>query len=108
MFHPFLKVRARQQAAAEYADAHKIGFLKALRKVREIDDEEMDACCMQAAGVAGVELAAVPFASATAAGAVGAIGDGHIIKAIIDWLKTPQGQAFIKALISIILALLML
>ena len=36
-----------------------------------------------------------------------AIGDGSIIGAIIDWLKSPQGQAFLDALLKLLLGLLM-
>lgn len=37
---------------------------------------------------------------------VSAIGDGTIIGAIIEWLKSPQGQAFIDALLKLLLGLL--
>lgn len=37
---------------------------------------------------------------------VGSIGDGKIIQAIIDFFKSPQGQAIIAALVKMILSLL--
>ena len=36
-----------------------------------------------------------------------AIGDGTLIGLIIDWLKSPEGQAFIAALLKMLLGLLM-
>lgn len=39
---------------------------------------------------------------------VGAIGDGTILAAIIEWLKSPQGQAFIDALLKLLLGLLVI
>ena len=36
---------------------------------------------------------------------VGAIGDGTILNAILDFLKSPAGQALIQALISLLVAL---
>jgi hypothetical protein len=36
----------------------------------------------------------------------GAFGDGSIIQAILEWFKSPQGQAVIAALIKILLAAL--
>jgi hypothetical protein len=47
--------------------------------------------------------AAVDDASVSAT--VGAFGDGTVIQTIIDWLKSDAGQAFIAALLKIILAL---
>ncbi len=35
-----------------------------------------------------------------------AIGDGHIIDAILEFLKSPEGQALISALIKILLAVI--
>ena len=39
-------------------------------------------------------------------GKVGAFGDGVVIKNILDWLGSPEGQAFIKMLIEIIMTLI--
>ena len=36
-----------------------------------------------------------------------AIGDGTLIGIIIDWFKSPEGQAFIAALLKMLLGLLM-
>lgn len=49
---------------------------------------------------------AVDAAFHTAKVPVGAIGDGTIIQAIVDWFKSPQGQALIAALIKVLLAAL--
>lgn len=100
MFHPLLVATARRHAAAEYSATNGVGFFAALRKVRDIDGEDFDACCLQAEAVAAVKIPQVTYGSS--------IGDGHIIQAIIDWLKSPEGQAFIAALIKIILGALMM
>lgn len=106
MFHPFLKTIARQRAAREYAETNKIGILKALRAVRNVGDDEMNSFCAEAAMETG---AIMPDVAVEAGGLAhfGAIGDGHILKAIMDWLKSPEGQAFISALIKLLLAALM-
>lgn len=56
-----------------------------------------------AAGMAGVTI---PPEVNSAQGAVGAIGDGTIWKAIIDFLKSPAGQQLIAALIALLLGFL--
>lgn len=38
---------------------------------------------------------------------VGAIGDGKILNAILDFLRSEQGQALVSALVKILLALIM-
>lgn len=40
--------------------------------------------------------------------AVGAIGDGTIIQAIIDFFKSPQGQALLDALVKMLIGLLVI
>jgi hypothetical protein len=37
---------------------------------------------------------------------VGAIGDGKILQAIIDFFKSPEGQALIKAIVEMLITLL--
>lgn len=49
----------------------------------------------------------IASAMTTAGVDASAIGDGTIIGAIIDWLKSPQGQAFLDALLKLLLGLLM-
>lgn len=44
--------------------------------------------------------------SSTATVGTQAIGDGKIIEAILEWLKSEQGKAFIDAILKILLALL--
>lgn len=45
-------------------------------------------------------------AAAVRSGGVGAIGDGKIVEAVIEFLKSPQGQALIDVLIKILTAVL--
>lgn len=66
-----------------------IGRLAALREARDIDDETINSF--------------VPAAEKAAKAKFGAIGDGTIINAIIDFFKSPQGQALIQALIELLL-----
>lgn len=49
-----------------------------------------------------IDHGGVSFA-AHAAGPVGAIGDGTILKAIADFLASPAGQALIQILLSLLL-----
>ena len=52
-----------------------------------------------------IDVAAVQ-AQVTVPPTVGELGDGAILKAIIDFLKSEQGQALIKALITLLLSLI--
>jgi hypothetical protein len=62
----------------------------ALKKAREIaDDDTLNALAPDAEKVAGQKF--------------GAIGDGSIWQAIVDFIKSPAGQALIKALIDMII-----
>lgn len=45
-------------------------------------------------------------ATYAATAGVAALGDGEILRKIIEWFSSEQGQAFIKALLDILLALL--
>lgn len=42
------------------------------------------------------------------AAAVGALGDGTILQAIIDFFKSPQGQALLEALVKMLIGLLVM
>jgi hypothetical protein len=50
--------------------------------------------------------AAAMMAGPEVEGAVGKLGDGTILQAILDFLKSPQGQQLIDALVKMLLALL--
>jgi hypothetical protein len=64
------------------------------RQVTLAMDAADDATCDQAVVESGVSLP------------VGAFGDGSIIQAIVDFLKSEEGQKLIQALIALILSVL--
>lgn len=53
-----------------------------------------------------VDDIAVQAAAAQANVSLGAIGDGTLIQAILDFLKSEQGQALIAALVKMLIALI--
>lgn len=69
-----------------------MGLIESIRKANDVTDEV----------IAGL----IPDAEKVSGQKVGAIGDGKIIDAIIEWFKSPQGQALIAALVQLILGLL--
>lgn len=71
------------------------GPLQITRALRHIDDEVINGAMADAETLSGVKVVGT------------AIGDGKIIDAILDWLKSPQGQAFIDALMKLLLGLLL-
>jgi hypothetical protein len=70
------------------------GFLKARQLANQASDEVIATLIADAETLSGVKVVGT------------AIGDGKIIDAIIDFFKSPQGQALIEALIKLILSLL--
>lgn len=98
-FHPLLTLRARDKAAEQIARDKGIGVLKARRLIRQLDDGEVEMAMMQATEECGYlppGIDTIQFA----------LGDGSIIQAILDWLRSPEGQAFISALVKILIGLL--
>lgn len=63
------------------------GFREVQDVLDDLDDDVIDVTYASVAGVS-------------------AIGDGKILDAILEWLKSEQGQKFIDALLQILLALL--
>jgi hypothetical protein len=47
--------------------------------------------------------AAVPDAKAISGVDLGQFGDGTILKILVDWIESPQGQQFFEALLQILL-----
>ncbi len=83
----YAKVRARHELRAK-----GYSFSEINTAMGQIDDHAIEA----AAIMAGPETE----------GAVHALGDGKILQAILDFLKSPQGQELIKALVSMLIALI--
>ena len=86
-FHPLVRVHL----ARAVMERDKIGFAAAWVKCRKVSSDDIAGATIQAASETQTP--------------VGKFGDGTILKAIIEWLQSPQGQAFIAALIKILLLL---
>lgn len=88
---PVRRMVLQARVAAELAKKDKIPFTEAYAKVRTVGAEKFDACVSQAVVQQGVE------------GNV--FGDGQgFLQRLVEWLKSPQGQAFIQLLLSLLLA----
>ena len=104
MFHPFLNARVRLATAAGLREKGR-GFLTALQLAASVDDQTIADGLTATAADQGVTLPP-ELAQSTAPGAVGAIGDGKIIAAIIAFFQSPAGQALLAALVQALIALL--
>lgn len=92
-FYPLVRLAARRELRSQG---------KSLRETRELLDAATDDLIDTA--TAAVEAAAqVPGEFRLGAGKLGAIGDGSIIKAIMDFLASPTGQAIIAMLLKLLL-----
>lgn len=99
MFHPFLYTLARVGARRQVrAMGHRLSTVN--EALSEIGNDAIDAE-MDAHGVTFEVLA-----SYAPSGMVGGFGDGSIIAAIIEFFKSPRGQAIIDAIVKMILALI--
>lgn len=90
LFH----VATRLQARAQLRD-HGFGWIEINRHMRNCTDEMIG----QAASAVGGQ----PNFSATEG--VAALGDGEILKKIIEFLQSDTGQMLIQILLSLLLAL---
>lgn len=93
MAHPFLYPLARAAARRELRRQGK-SFSESFRLVDDATDEMVDV----AVAYAGVGPVAV----------MQGLGDGKIIDAILEFLRSEQGQAVIAALVKLLLGLLVL
>jgi hypothetical protein len=80
----------------------QVGVLKAIQAMNNWDDGLLDTAVDQVSAT-NPELGAEAAATMSA---VGAIGDGTILKAIIDFFKGPQGQQIIDAVVKLLLHLI--
>lgn len=81
---PLFRVRTQLGVAAGLREKG-YGLLEARRLSQTVDDDLITAAAMQAG---------VP---------TGAIGDGTILQAIIDFFKSPLGQSLIQAIIALLI-----
>lgn len=87
-----LVFRARTQIAVAAALRQRgLGFFEARKLASSVDDDT-------------IQLA-MSMAPPEVVGAVGALGDGTILQAIIDFFKSPLGQQLIQLILSLLLGL---
>jgi hypothetical protein len=99
--YPLARLHARQ------ALVRQEGLVKGSRAMAGWDPDLVDVAAAQAASADPAVAAAMPaLGAAEAAGTAGALGDGTIIQAILDFFKSPQGQAVIAALVKLLLTAL--
>lgn len=103
MFHPLFNLLARIEVRRGLvAEGHSP--FKAGRTLRQYFDDAVET----AAATAGVAVPAqFSLQDDGGEGLVGAFGDGEIIKAIREWLRSEEGRAFVSTVLKLILAILM-
>lgn len=113
MFHRETYTQARirtRQALRQHFGPLRVG--QVARAMDDWDDKLVDsAVSLLSTDAPDASTAAVAcFTGASVAapspGTVGAIGDGTIVKAILDFFKSPQGQQIIDAIVKLLLGLL--
>lgn len=87
VFRTMIRVRAKREL-------RRLGYSRVdvAEMMDDCDDDAIDTAATSAA-------VAIPPTT-------GAIGDGSIIAAIVEFLKSEQGQALIKALIALLIGLI--
>lgn len=88
-FHPRVGPLARAHLTLALAERDHLSFEDAYRKVRKISRDDFEN---------GIT------AAATQQKVVGQLGDGQLLQKIIDFFNSPQGQALIKILLSLLMA----
>jgi hypothetical protein len=89
---------------------HGLGFFdiqKAINKAEELPDGGFAGLCHAVCSDCGITPPPAFLAGAEGVPEQGAIGDGSILKAIGEWLRSPEGRAFISALAQALMMLLM-
>lgn len=97
VFHNLIGIRLRLAMVAK-----GIGFWDRQRAMANYSPDMIPI----AEGMCGTTVPAQFLAEPVADGAVGALGDGTILQAIIDFLKSPAGQALIQALLALLIGLI--
>lgn len=98
ILHPRMHFFLRAKLAGGLMDKKGLSFADAWVKTRKLSADDYAGAMMQAAKVQGAEAQTqVPF---------GKLGDGTLLNSFLEWLKSPQGQAFIELLLKLLMGLL--
>lgn len=100
----------KMAARLELRFNHGLGFFdiqKAFNKADELPDGGFLGLCHAVCNDCAITPPQAFLASADGVPSQGAIGDGSILKAIGEWLRSDEGKAFISALVQALLMLLM-
>lgn len=87
-FHPII----RAHLARAVAERDRCTFTEAWRKTAKLTSADYDGATIEAAAQTKTP--------------VGQLGDGQLLQKILDWLKSPEGQAFLKLLITLLMAMI--
>lgn len=90
VFNAVVRMRLRQEFRKQ-----GLGVIESIRKANQATDEVISGLTDDAEKISGTKVVGT------------AIGDGKIIDAIVDFFKSPQGQAFLDALLKLLLGLLL-
>lgn len=91
-FHPRLRPLLRAKLAVALSERDNIPLREAFAKVMSVDRDKLDTAVATAAAQQQLDV-------------YGALGDGELLKKIIDFLNSPQGQALIKLLLMLLFAI---
>ncbi len=101
-FHPFAVEIARQHVRNGLR-AKGVGLVQRFSLAGEITAADLDGIAASVGATVPPEIT-VPTAVGAEAGAVGALGDGHILAAIEAFFASPTGQMILGVLLKAILA----
>jgi len=92
---PFFKLRLRRAVREELENVRpRLSNRQIRSRLDDLDDDAID----RAVEMAGASEAVLALESG-----VGAIGDGAILKAILDFFKSDLGQALIKIILGLLI-----
>ena len=111
--HPFVRGHARGLAVQRLHTERGVGWLDAALRVWRLDSARLGELAEQAAARCGAEVPGYVLGTeAEVAGERGEGGEvggkiGDFLAKIVAWLESPAGQAFLSALVTLIVTLLM-
>lgn len=90
VFNAVIRSKLRQEFRKQ-----GLGLVESIRKANQATDDVIAGLVDDAEKISGVQVVGT------------AIGDGKFLDAIFEWFKSPQGQAFLDALLKLLLGLLL-